>query len=270
MRRICGRLTLVKATATPGAENAGRMSMRSQTDGPVRRGGAMPRRRAASAGLAAALLAALAGVVSACGGSAAGQSLPQPAPPPAAASPVALIAGGGLPPGCRCHSSNRRLAAMHKLFSVKDCATCHTGDPEATAGRPWTEQRLAGLRERMRSEAVCLECHRRGETAIPAGLAEMQGRLFCPVDGTLYTRAEAVPEGGHYVCPEHGDRLVDVDAVAAASEESPSNTYCVACHRPGEALDAKHASVAQADLGTDLADCLSCHTSHSDCDSCHH
>jgi hypothetical protein len=265
-------LTLVKVGEGPGAENAGRESMRTHDDNPLGRGRgrAASRTGAALAGLAAAvLLAVAAGAVSACGDTAAGRSFETVSPPPQSA-PATAIAGGGLPPGCSCHSSNRRLAAMHRLFSVKDCATCHTGDPEPTAERPWTEERLAGLRERMRSEAVCLECHRRGETAVPTRLAEMQGRLFCPVDGTLYTRAEAVPEGGHYVCPEHGDRLVDVDAVAAASEKSPSNAYCVACHRPGETLAATHASVAQAAPGTDLGDCLSCHTSHSDCDSCHH
>ena len=234
---------------------------------------AVARRNAlrAAAGVAAVLvLVGIAAVAGGCGDAASGQALP-PFEAPASGQPAAAtIAGGGLPPGCTCHSKDSRQVAMHKLFSVQDCEKCHDGDPEAQPSLPWTGAHLEELRERMRSEAVCLECHKSGETAVPARLAEMRGRLFCPEDGRLYARSEAVPEGGHFLCPVHGDRLVDVDAVAAASEKEPSNTYCVACHRPGEALTARHESVARASQGADMGDCLSCHTSHSDCDGCHH
>ncbi len=224
-----------------------------------------------AAGLAVTLLLTVAAAIfSACGTAASGEELPPFEAPASGQAVAATIVGGGLPPGCTCHSQDPRQVAMHKLFSVQDCEKCHDGDPEAQAAQPWTGAHLDELRERVRSEAVCLECHKSGKTAVPSRLAEMQGRLFCPQDGELYSRAEAVAEGGHFVCPVDGVRLVDVDAVAAASEKKPSNTYCVACHRPGEALTTRHEDVAQASQGADMTDCLACHTSHSDCDSCHH
>jgi len=247
------------------------MCTRSGIDERHRVAAARRRLARAAAGLAVALmLVTAAAAASACGESAAGSALPPFAAPGPASPAAATIAGGGLPPGCTCHSTDSRQVAMHKLFSVRDCAKCHDGDPEAQRALPWSGAHLAELRERMRTEAVCLECHKSGTTAVPSRLAEMQGRLFCPQDGKLYPRSEAIPEGGHFVCPVHHDRLVDVDAVAAASQAEPSNTHCVACHRPGDELTAKHEKVAQASQGADLGDCLSCHTAHSDCDSCHH
>lgn len=38
------------------------------------------------------------------------------------------IAGGSLPPGCRCHSNKPAVIAAHKKYGIKDCAKCHPND----------------------------------------------------------------------------------------------------------------------------------------------
>lgn len=35
------------------------------------------------------------------------------------------IAGGALPPGCRCHSDKPKVIAAHKKYGISDCAKCH-------------------------------------------------------------------------------------------------------------------------------------------------
>jgi hypothetical protein len=161
---------------------------------------------------------------------------------------------------------------MHKLFSAQDCMKCHSESENlmAAQGTQMTAAHLASLEQRMRSEPVCLECHKQGKTAVPARFTAMQGGLYCPTDGKLYTRSQAVAKGGSYFCPADGARLVDVEAVTAASEKKPNNAYCVACHPQTAELDQKHAGVAQAAGVSDLSDCLSCHPGHSRCGSCHH
>jgi hypothetical protein len=137
-------------------------------------------------------------------------------------------------------------------------------------GAEMTAAHLEELRQRRRNEPVCLECHKQGDTAVPTRLSAMQGSLFCPTDGKMYERADAVAAAGGYVCPADGAKLVDVDAITAASEKKPANSYCVACHPRSDELDRQHAGVEQAAGRADLSACLSCHASHSECGSCHH
>ena len=190
----------------------------------------------------------------------------------ASTSPVSMLTGGGLPPGCRCHSKNKQLAAMHKLFSAEDCEKCHGPDEDlmAAGDAEWTPEHKAELVKRMRSEAICLECHQSEDTAVPARYTVMNGRLFCPTDSKLYTKAEAVMKDGVAYCPDHDVPLVDVDKIAAASTKTPKNEYCVACHQPSDTLTAKHANVFAATSAVDQADCLACHESHSKCGGCHY
>lgn len=229
--------------------------------------------------LAVALV--LAGVVAAavvlagCGSQRAAAPVPAESTSAAAAaggSPAPQLTGGGLPPGCRCHSRVKWQVAMHKLFGPADCEKCHSANDDlmATQSSTMTAAHLAALRKRMRGEPVCLECHRQGGTSVPTRLTAMKGTLYCPTDGKLYSRGQAVAKGGAYFCAADETRLVDVDAVTAASEKQPSNAYCVACHPQTAELDQKHAGVAQAAGVADLSDCLSCHPSHSQCGSCHH
>ncbi len=35
------------------------------------------------------------------------------------------IAGGVLPPGCRCHSADKKVVDEHKKYGITDCAKCH-------------------------------------------------------------------------------------------------------------------------------------------------
>jgi hypothetical protein len=122
----------------------------------------------------------------------------------------------------------------------------------------------------MAGEPVCLECHKKGGTSVPARFRTMKGGLFCPTDGKMYSPSKAVAKGDAFFCPADGAKLVDVDAVTAASEKKPRNAYCVACHPRTAELTAQHAGVAQAAGATEISDCLSCHPGHSDCASCHH
>ena len=202
----------------------------------------------------------------------------QQAPPPAASvaadadgSTASKLAGGGLPPGCRCHSRVEWQVAMHKLFSARDCMKCHTENENLMApqGTRMTAAHLKSLEQRMRTEPVCLECHKAGKTSVPSRFTAMKGALYCPTDGRMYARSQAIAKVDDYFCPDHGTKLVDVDAVTAASEKKPSNAYCVACHRKTAPLVRKHAGVAQAAGVSDLSDCLSCHPGHSKCGSCH-
>lgn len=75
------------------------------------------------------------------------------------------IAGGGLPPGCVCHSKTLGLVRMHNQFSVEDCKKCHLGS-ERMAGKrskKMTPERRAALVRRIKSEQICKQCHPRGE-----------------------------------------------------------------------------------------------------------
>ncbi len=199
-----------------------------------------------------------------------GCSSPAGKPTGSNAGPPPQIVGGGLPPGCVCHSKNPRLVSMHNLFSIRDCGGCHKKSERLMSkkNRAWTPERVAGLRARMRREAICRECHR-GKRVVPTKRRTMSGRLFCPIDEKLYTKTAAVKKAGGYYCPKHGDELVDVDAVAVASSKKPSNKYCAACHPTNDALGAKHAKVFAASKVSDPEDCLKCHTSHSKCGGCH-
>jgi len=237
-----------------------------------------PRARATTARALLVVALVLTVVVTAAALAACGSEGATSAPAQAAASGAGgsasapRLVGGGLPPGCRCHSQVKWLVAMHKLFSVQDCTACHSQNENlmASQGTQMTAAHLAALKQRMRSEPVCLECHQKGGTSVPARFTAMNGAFYCPTDGKLYTRARAVHKGGAYYCPRDGTKLVDVDAITAASEKKPSNAYCLACHPQTAALRQKHAGVAQAAGVSNLSNCLSCHPSHSRCGSCHH
>ena len=226
------------------------------------------------AGIAAAVLLS-APVLASCGGrdEAVGggpDTAATAAPAPGSAPPQ--LTGGGLPPGCRCHSHVKWQVAMHELFSVRDCAACHSADEDlmATQSTTMTAAHLDALKARMRSDPVCLECHKKGGTSVAARFTAMKGRLYCPTDGTTYARGQAVSRDDASFCPADGAKLVDIDAVTGASEQEPDNAHCVACHPRTAALDQQHAGVAGAAGVSDLSDCLSCHPSHSECGSCHH
>jgi len=35
------------------------------------------------------------------------------------------VAGGVLPPGCRCHSADKKVVDEHNKYGITDCAKCH-------------------------------------------------------------------------------------------------------------------------------------------------
>jgi len=181
-----------------------------------------------------------------------------------------LIKGGGLPPGCVCHSNNQRFVSMHQLFSIRDCKKCH-GQGEDLMNRKSSEMtpaKKAVLEEKIRKEAICRECHQGGKIIV-SKKSEISGGLFCPKDQKIYKKNEARSRGGKYYCPKHNVELINIDEIAAKSAEEPKNAYCIACHPINRELQKKHEKVAKAAQSTPIADCLKCHTSHSKCGGCH-
>jgi nitrate/TMAO reductase-like tetraheme cytochrome c subunit len=180
------------------------------------------------------------------------------------------ITGGGLPPGCTCHSKNARFVSMHQLFSVEDCRKCH-GKGEDLMGKKsaqMTAQRTAALEKRIKSEPICQECHR-GKGIVVSKKSEISGRLYCPKEKKMYKKSEAIKRGGKYYCPKFGIELIDVDEVAVKSAKEPKNEYCIACHPIDRALNREHRKVVRSSGLTSIEDCLKCHTSHSQCGGCH-
>lgn len=63
----------------------------------------------------------------------------RPGPGPSVATNPAgqkiQIAGGVLPPGCSCHSKDRKVIDEHKKYGITDCNKCHTkGMPKSREG----------------------------------------------------------------------------------------------------------------------------------------
>lgn len=182
----------------------------------------------------------------------------------------ASITGGGLPPGCTCHSKNPRFVAMHQLFSVEDCRKCH-GQGEDLMGKKSSEMTpeiKAVLEKRIKSEPICQECHR-GKEIVVAKKSGISGRLFCPKDKKIYKKSGVARRGGKYYCPKHGIELIDIDEIAVKSAKEPKNEYCIACHPIDGGLNREHRKVISASRLTSIEDCLKCHTSHSQCGGCH-
>ncbi len=193
-----------------------------------------------------------------------------PAKKPVKTAAKKPIKGGGLPPGCVCHSKNQRFVSMHNLFSVRDCKNCH-GQGEDLMNRKsskMTPARKAALEQRMKKEAVCRECHLGGKIIV-AQKSGISGGLFCPKDQKIYKKREARSRGGKYYCPKHNVELIDIDEIAIKSAQEPRNEYCIACHPANRALRRNHKKVAEAAKSSSIADCLKCHTSHSKCGGCH-
>lgn len=184
--------------------------------------------------------------------------------------PQVSIKGGGLPPGCTCHSKNQRLVSMHQLFSVEDCKKCHRGGGSLMnrGSSEMTPERKASLRERMKKESICKECHQ-GDKIIVTEKKEISGRLFCSKDKEMYKKSEAVRRNGKYYCPQHRIELIDIDEIAIKSAKEPKNEYCISCHPIEDSLNKKHRKVINTSRLTSIEDCLKCHTSHSRCGGCH-
>ncbi len=183
------------------------------------------------------------------------------------------IKGGGLPPGCTCHSKQAPLVSMHNLFSIEDCRKCH-GKKEKLIGEKgssaMTKERMARLQNRIKNEQICQECHTSGTLSARGKKSKVSGRLFCPVEQKSYDNNKAVVKGGKYYCPkDKKTELVDVDEIAILSAKEPKNEYCIVCHRVNKDLTQKHSKVTASAPDTDLRDCLKCHTSHSKCEGCH-
>lgn len=180
------------------------------------------------------------------------------------------IKGGGLPPGCSCHSKNPRFVSMHQLFSVEDCKKCHR-QGERLMGKKssqMTPERKATLEKRVREEPICQQCHRRGKIIV-SKKTEISGQLFCPEEQKIYKKAEAIKKGGKYYCPKHRIELIDIDEIAVKSAKEPRNEYCAACHLVNKGLQRKHEKIIAASQVGSIRDCLKCHTSHSKCGGCH-
>lgn len=193
-----------------------------------------------------------------------------PALKPVEPGAEASITGGGLSPGCTCHSKNPRFVAMHQLFSVEDCRKCH-GKGENLMGKKSSEmtpERKAALEKRIKSEPICQECHR-GKEIVVTKKSGISGRLFCPKDKKIYKKSEVARRGGKYYCPKYGIELIDIDEIAVKSAKEPKNEYCIACHPIDRDLNREHQKVMRASRLTSIEDCLKCHTSHSQCGGCH-
>jgi hypothetical protein len=180
------------------------------------------------------------------------------------------IKGGGLPPGCSCHSKNPRFVSMHQLFSVEDCKKCHRKEERLMGKKSsnMTSERKAALEKRIREEAICQQCHRGGKIIVDKK-TEISGRLFCPQEQKIYKKSEAIKKGEKYFCPKHGIELVDVDEIAVKSAREPKNEYCVTCHLVNKGLQRKHQKIMAVSQVGSIKDCLKCHTSHSNCGGCH-
>lgn len=194
-----------------------------------------------------------------------------PALKPVSTATQAKIEGGALPPGCACHSKDQRLTSMHGLFGIKDCRKCH-GKNEDLTGRKSSEMtpmRRAALEKRMKTEEICGQCHRSGKI-VTSAKRTAGADLFCPQEKKSYTKAQAIEKGDGYICPkDETTRLIDVADIAAKSAAEPKNEYCVACHPYDRDHIESHTKLIKASNRADSKDCLSCHKSHSDCDSCH-
>jgi hypothetical protein len=193
-----------------------------------------------------------------------------PALKPVKPGAEASVTGGGLPPGCTCHSKNQRFVAMHQLFSVEDCRKCH-GKGEDLMGKKSSEmtpERKAALEKRIKEEPICQECHR-GKEIVVTKKSEISGRLFCPIDQKIYKKSDVIQKGGKYYCRKHGVELIDIDAIAIKSAKEPKNEYCIACHPIDRTLNREHQKVVRSSRLSSIEDCLKCHTSHSQCGGCH-
>jgi hypothetical protein len=181
-----------------------------------------------------------------------------------------LVEGGGLPPGCTCHSKDPRFVSMHNLFSVRDCQKCHGRDEDLMNKKSevMTAERKAGLEKRMKEEAICRECHRKGDIIVTQK-SQISGRLFCPVDQKMLNKDAAVAKEGKYFCPKHKVELIDIDEISIKSAKEPRNEYCVACHPINSKFGKQHKKVSATAKAIPIRDCLKCHSSHSDCGGCH-
>ena len=181
-----------------------------------------------------------------------------------------LINGGGLPPGCKCHSKNPRFVSMHQLFSVQDCQKCHDSDEDLMnqQSSEMTPEQKVVLEKRMSEEPICQECHSDGRIIV-SEKTEISGRLFCTEDQKSYQKSKAIKKGEDYYCPKHDVKLIDIDEIAMKSAKEPKNEYCITCHPINKDLQKLHEKVKTAAQNIPLEDCLKCHTSHSQCGGCH-
>jgi len=184
----------------------------------------------------------------------------------------AVIKGGGLPPGCTCHSKEQPLVSMHNLFSIQDCRQCHKQGEQLIGKKgsnKMTKERLASLQKRIKDEKVCQECHKSGGQLVVQKKKKVSGRMFCPVEQKTYNKEQAITRNHKYYCPkDKKTELIDVDEIAMKSAKEPKNKYCIVCHQVNKDLLDKHARVAKTS-GEDIGNCLKCHTSHSKCEGCH-
>lgn len=66
----------------------------------------------------------------------------------------------GPPPSfCKCHSKNPAMRRMHLAFGLSDCTLCH-GDANLMNRGGRRKPDAAGLRHRMATTPICLQCHR--------------------------------------------------------------------------------------------------------------
>lgn len=72
-----------------------------------------------------------------------------------------MIAGGALPPGCACHSTNKKMVVMHAKFGISDCGKCHGNVGEIFKSKPQVSAAASAQteRKRMSEEKICQECH---------------------------------------------------------------------------------------------------------------
>lgn len=193
-----------------------------------------------------------------------------PALKPVNSETKATIKGGGLPPGCVCHSKNPSYVSMHKLFSVEDCRKCHQKKENLMKKKSAsiTAERKKVLQKKISKEPICQNCHQENKI-VKLEKTEISGGWFCPKEQKTYKKNQTTEKNGKYYCPKDGSELIDVDAITLKSAKEPKNEYCILCHPVDNNLKKKHQKLINTSGILSIDDCLKCHKSHSQCGSCH-
>lgn len=174
-----------------------------------------------------------------------------------------------------CHSKNPATVLMHQAVQGRNCFICHKrGEKLRQKGGIPPEKHQAFLRQRVR-DPRCIECHaaKSGKAVINAESRKRDERATvkkkgAPISGSFYCpRCRIKTDKNVRTCPKCGDPMMDMDKTMRRSALNPSQEICRMCHPMAASLLTEHES--KNDSFDPEQDCLSCHSGHNECASCH-